>query len=110
MNGQLIQGSKLEGQKFAVGQKVYVAKDLGKTMSHFRSDQEATIAYSYGQMYGGDTDDYMVTFKDGSNGGWYNERNLTAIKYSTLDKIRKIFKSLKECGVVIIDTVRNKGV
>ena len=83
MRGKLVKGSKLKGQKFAVGDKVFVSKELPSYMKYFRSGESATILYSYDQAcsdYPTDEDDapeYMLEFKDGIESGWYGEEYLT---------------------------------
>lgn len=71
-------------QKFPIGTRVYIAKDLGKFMSHFHGDVEAIILYSYAQEFGGDdVHDYAVYILSGEGTGfcaWYHENQLTKIK------------------------------
>jgi len=68
------------GQKFAVGQRVRIAKDLGPSMSHFTADCEATVKYTYAHAFGGnDIKSYSLIFDDGSTSAWYEEHQLSAI-------------------------------
>lgn len=41
-----------EKSEFIMGDYVRVAKDLGPTMSHFTSDCDAIVLYSYADIYG----------------------------------------------------------
>ena len=67
-------------QKFKKGERVKIAEDLGKYMSHFRSGVEATVLYSYRQEFGyGDRDQYAVKFDDGISSAWYKEWQLTLV-------------------------------
>jgi hypothetical protein len=67
-------------QKFPVGVKVKIAKDLGKFMSHFKSDVEAIVEHTYAHAYGGnDVYSYSLII-NGSSTAWYYENQLTLIK------------------------------
>jgi hypothetical protein len=72
-------------QKFPIGTRVFVAKDLGPAMSHFPSGCEAIVDGTYAQQYGGrDTKSYDLQLLD-ENGSpcnrvaWYHEDQLTWI-------------------------------
>lgn len=68
-------------QKFQIGEKVKIAKDLGVGMSHFRSDFVGTIGYTYSQMYGGNNyESYSIIDENGGSNSWYMENQLTKIK------------------------------
>jgi len=68
-------------QKFQIGDKVKVAKDLGPMMSHFKSDFIGTVEYTYGQMFGGDNfDSYSLIDENGNSVAWYEEHQLTLVK------------------------------
>lgn len=70
-------------QKFNKGDLVQIAKDLGQTMSHFKSDQKAIVSYSYADKYGGGVDEcgheYGLVFSNGSTSAWYYEHQLELI-------------------------------
>lgn len=70
-------------QKFLIGQKVHIAKDLGSSMRHFTSDVDAIVLYSYNDRYGGgNTNQYGLGIL-GKNGkikfcsSWYWANQLT---------------------------------
>ncbi len=70
-------------QKFQTGDVVFIAKDLGPSMVHFESGQEATVVSSYYDQYGGDPvddgKDYTLKLADGSHVSWYLEHQLTLV-------------------------------
>jgi len=72
-------------QKFKRGAKIRVCKEMPPNMSHFDSDFEAIVEYTYNQKYGGgDIDSYSLIMLD-ENGdpinsiAWYEENQLTLI-------------------------------
>jgi hypothetical protein len=68
------------GQKFKCGQRVRIADDLGKSMSHFKSGVNATVQYTYAHAYGGsDIDSYSLDVDGRGECAWYKEHQLTAI-------------------------------
>ena len=68
-------------QKFHKGDLVRIAKDLGPSMSHFPSDCDALILYSYAEEYGGyDTTSYAVFVKDRGFSAWYHEPQLSLLE------------------------------
>lgn len=71
----------MKNQKFKRGNLVHIAKDLPHYQSHFESDVDVIIEYSYADMYGGsDTTSYSVIFPDdGHSVAWYKEDQLTLI-------------------------------
>lgn len=71
-----------EKQKFQRGDRVHIAKDLGKHMSHFQNDVDAIILYSYHNMFGGeDRDNWCVyLLPNGGSCAWYKTEQLTKIK------------------------------
>ena len=94
MISKLEKGSRLEGQKFAVGDRVKVADEMPSWKAHFRHGEEATIRYSYGQVYGieDDVEDYCIEFDDGDESAWYDENELIPIKKKGfIQKIKEIF-------------------
>ena len=79
MIARLAQGAKAEGQKFGVGERVYVGK-MPEHKSHFNSEEEASVLYTYCQVYGGtEAKDYALEFDDGSISSWYSENELTRV-------------------------------
>jgi hypothetical protein len=73
-------------QKFTKGDLVRVAKDLGSSMCHFRSDCEAVVIGSYDDQYGGgDTDSYTLHLKGEGRCSWYHEHQLVLIERGRLD-------------------------
>lgn len=71
-----------KGQKFKIGTRVKIAKDLGRTMTpHFKSGCEATVAHSYKQMFGGDNvTSYCLNVEGKGLVSWYYEHQLTEVK------------------------------
>ena len=95
MNGRLEKGSRLEGQKFSVGQEVFVSEDLGPYKAHFRSGENAVVLYAYGQSCGGDdVGSYGVEFSDGDESAWYEEDELTAVNTGLLSKTKRVLSRL----------------
>lgn len=69
-----------KGQKFPVGSRVHINKDLGPMMSHFKSDCNATVKYVYAHAYGGNNvTAYNLDIDNYGSVAWYNESELTAI-------------------------------
>lgn len=67
-------------QMFTNGDLVHIAKDLGSSMSHFTSDADAIVMYSYNDRYGGgDTKSYSLYIKGHGEVSWYYEHQLTLI-------------------------------
>lgn len=73
----------MKPQKFKRGDLVHIAKDLGPSMSHFTSDQDAIVMGGYKDQYGGDdTNNYTLMFlNSGSTASWYYECQLTFIRH-----------------------------
>lgn len=70
-----------EGQKFPSGTRVRIAKDLGVAMSHFVADADATVEYTYSQMYGGsNVKSYCLNIDGIGKCAWYEEHQLTLIE------------------------------
>lgn len=68
-----------EGQKFPNGSRVHICKDLGGCMSHFTSDCNATVKYTYAHAYGGnDIKSYCLDIDGVGEVSWYEEWQLTA--------------------------------
>ena len=67
-------------QKFHNGDMVRVAKDLGSSMRHFKSDCDAIVIASYKDSFGGDdTKSYTIHIKDHGKTSWYYEHQLTLV-------------------------------
>lgn len=90
-------------QKFPVGSFVWIAKELGSSMSHFRGGCVARVQYTYAHAYGHLTsspDKYksyslLVSQEDGdwSSSAWYEEWQLSTIKdEDILKRLEEIFK------------------
>ena len=102
-----VKGSRLEGQKFAVGDKIHVADEMPSWMSHFRAGEDATVLYTYGQAHGGnDSDAYFIMFEDGSTSGWYDEVQLTAVDDGFKDKLGGVATIIKDGMRDIVHTIR----
>jgi len=69
-----------DGQKFAPGTRVHIAKDLGPMMQHFKGDVDATVLYTYAHAYGGDdVESYSLGVDGYGTVAWYKEWQLTEI-------------------------------
>ena len=76
-------------QKFAIGQRVHITKDLGPAMSHFYSDMDGIVKYTYAERYGSAgtqkaNKKYCVVLLDENNKyvntvAWYKEHQLTLV-------------------------------
>ena len=79
--GNVANNPEPEGQKFPVGSRVHIAKDLGNSMSHFNSDCDATVEYVYAHAFGGsDVKSYSLIIDDYGSVAWYHEWQLTLIE------------------------------
>ena len=68
-------------QKYKNGDRVKIIKDLPLEMSHFPSDKEAIIEYSYKDVYGGyDDKNYSILIKNIGERAWYPEDTLILIE------------------------------
>ena len=79
---RLKSGYMPEGQKFKIGDRVRIAKNLGKSMAHFRGRGcNATVVGSYAQQFGGnDVKAYTLKIDDAGESSWYYEHQLTLIE------------------------------
>jgi len=69
-----------KGQKFPVGSRVYIQKNLGSSMSHFRSGCKATVEYTYAHAYGGNNiTSYSLIIDGHGSTAWYEEHQLNLI-------------------------------
>ncbi len=90
------------GQKFDCGTFVWIEKDLGQSMSHFRNDRPAQVEYVYGHAYDWsekpDIESYslLVRNDDGtwSSSSWYYEHQLTQI--NDQEKIKNYLDELNK--------------
>lgn len=87
-------------QKFQKGDLVRVAKDLGSTMQHFKSDCDAIVIGSYKDQYGGgeESPSYTIHIKGRGRVSWYYESQLTLIEKGRLDLIDQWKKEESELG------------
>lgn len=68
------------GQKFPIGTKVKIAKDLGPRMPHFPSGIQGTVNYVYAHAFGGDNvTSYCLNVEGAGNIAWYEEHQLTEV-------------------------------
>lgn len=71
-------------QKYPPGARVRIATDLGPTMAHFPSNQDATVVYTYAHVYGGgrpgvNGDIYCLDVDGVGKVLWYYEHQLSPI-------------------------------
>lgn len=69
--------------KFKRGDIVQIAKDLGLSKSHFKSDCRAVILHSYGEAHGGGhtcvNDQYALAVEGLGWCAWYKASHLTKV-------------------------------
>jgi hypothetical protein len=83
-------------QKYSKGDHIKIVKDLGQNMSHFTSDCEAIVMYSYKNEYGGNNDkSYGLYIKGEGEVAWYNECQLILIKKKQLALLSKWKKEME---------------
>jgi hypothetical protein len=71
---------KIPNQKFAIGSRVRIIKNLGPSMPHFPSGKNATVKYTYAYVYGGnDYKSYCLDVDDIGEVSWYYEQQLKSI-------------------------------
>ena len=69
-----------EKQKFPIGTRVFIAEDLGDSMSHFPSGCNATVLYTYAQAYNEDDfKSYALDIDGHGESAWYYEHQLEEI-------------------------------
>lgn len=85
-------------QKYQKGDHVQVAKDLGKSMSHFTSDCEAIVIGSYVDQYGGNhvNSSYTIHIKGKGRTSWYYEHQLDLIAPNRLDLLEQWEQEAKQ--------------
>lgn len=70
-------------QKFAIGQKVFITKDLPANMKHFTGGVTATVVGTYAQQFGAFSKRHwkIYTLKIPGEGevSWYEEDQLEAV-------------------------------
>lgn len=77
-------------QKFKKGTVVRIAKDLGKSMSHFTNDCLAIVEYTYAEKYWGtDTKSYSLYIEGKGSCAWYSEHQLTYISDDGADLLQQ---------------------
>ena len=70
-----------EGQKFPVGSRVFIAEDLGDSMSHFPKGKEAIVEYTYAHAFGGsNVKSYSLNVDGEGSHAWYYEEQLTLLE------------------------------
>lgn len=70
-----------EGQKFACGARVKIAKNLGSAMRHFPCNVFAEVKYVYEHAYSGtNVKSYCLDIDNRGEHSWYDENQLTLVK------------------------------
>jgi hypothetical protein len=83
-------------QKFKAGDYVQIAKDLGPSMDHFRSDCDAIVIGSYRDQYGGSNDhSYTLYLRDSGPCSWYEEEQLVLLEPQRTDLL-EVWKEQRE--------------
>ena len=68
-------------QKFPIGAKVHITKNMPPEMSHFQSDKNATVLYTYAQKFWGNNfTSYALEIDNHGFSAWYYEDQLTLMK------------------------------
>lgn len=82
----------MKHKKFAIGDVVHIAKDLGPSMQHFTADKDAVVLHTYGTEYGDGkvtlNDSYALYIKGEGFSAWYHPSQLT--KIGRLARIRGV--------------------
>ena len=81
-------------QKFFLGDRVRIAKDLGASMSHFQKDCEAIVMYSYAEQYDSSSaknaDQFsLYILPNRGETSWYYANQLELIEPDRLDLLPK---------------------
>lgn len=80
-------------QKFFLGDRVRIAKDLGLSMDHFEKDCEAIVMYSYAEKYSGSGKAHdqfgLFILPDRGETAWYYAHQLELIEPDRLDLLPK---------------------
>lgn len=95
----------MKPREFVRGDVVHIVADLGRMMSHFRSDADAVVLYSYSSEYGGDSEhaknSYGVMFCDiGSECAWYEGQQFEFLYHGGEAKIKEI-EAAREARVLV---------
>lgn len=85
-------------QKFKRGDVVHIAANLGQSMSYFTKDKDVVILGSYADQFGGNnTKSYTVLFPDdGNEVSWYQENQLTFLRYGGEEFIIEIIEERRK--------------
>ena len=98
------------GQKYHVGERVMIAKDLGPMMRHFPKGKAATVMYTYAHMYGGDNiDSYSLDVDGIGEISWYEEWQLSSIVPQARKPTRRFLARKGKPDLPISPTVRPGG-
>lgn len=79
-------------QKFQRYDLVHIAKDLGNSMSHFKSDVDAIVLYSYEQECGhklAEGTTYALYIQEYGHTAWYYENQLTLVLPNQKEKLHE---------------------
>ena len=91
-------------QKFNKGDKVRVADDLGRSMSHFQSGVDAIVIGSYKDQFGGrNTKSYTIHIQGQGTCSWYEEHQLTLIEKACYEELDEWEKYLENKGTIESD-------
>lgn len=91
-------------QKFKLNDHVMIAADLGKAMSHFISNREAIVLYSYKDKYREGSDkSYGIFIKGHGEVAWYYEEQLTLIAASQAELLEAWKKERDDRDVIHAD-------
>lgn len=61
-------------QKYHVGERVWISRELPKWMCHFTKGKWATVVYTYAHAYGGDdVENYCLDIDGEGESSWYDE-------------------------------------
>lgn len=67
-----------KGQKFHIGERVWITNEKFSTRCHFTIGRWATVQYTYAHAYGGDNiEDYSLDIDGKGSSAWYPEWILT---------------------------------
>ncbi len=62
------------GQKFHIGERVWISRELPSYMCHFPKGKWAIVQYTYAHAYGGDNvKDYSLDIEGYRSSAWYDE-------------------------------------
>jgi hypothetical protein len=91
-------------QKFLRGEKVHVAKELGRMMSHFTNDIDAIVVASYSDQYRhgrlGESENeesytLLLLLEKPTQCSWYDESQLTKVENFSRDDGEKLLQLAK---------------